>query len=198
MSNAVTRDMCQTKIYTSKDREAFEDEFDRLLGRLIRHSAKFDFNVGLQLNWMSEYYGFKLGDLLNPKKTPLQKRVAKLKSVCKKIYQPAGAVAMVEFADWFTKIDKARALRNDYAHGRWGIPGGHRGGPDTPSRDCELLLGFVPLHWNLSPETMPQEITMTLGEFEQQVEDAISLFVQYFDLEKKYLSYMRLGANGLG
>jgi len=190
--------MRQKMIYTGKDTEEFEDEFHRVLGRLIRKTAGFDFNVGLQLNWMSECYGFKLGDLLDPKKTPLQKRVAKLRSVCKKAYQPAGEVAMAEFADWFTKIDKARALRNDYVHGRWGVPGGRRGGADTPIKDCELLLGFVPLHWNLSPETMPQEITMTLGEFEQQVEDAISLFVQYFELQKKYLSYMRLGVDGLG
>lgn len=104
---------------------------------------------------------------------------------------------MAEFANWFAKIDKARALRNDYAHGRWGVPGGRRGGPDTPLRDCELLLGFVPLHWNLSPDTMPQEITMTLGEFEQQVEDAISLFGEYFDLYKKYSGFMRVGADGL-
>ena len=198
MSKTVAKKIRPAKIYTGKDSDAFEDEFHRLLGRLIRHSARFDFNVGLQLNWMSAYYGFKLGDLLNPKKTPMQKRVAKLKSVCKKVFQPAGAEAMAEFAEWFAKVDKARALRNDYVHGRWSVPGGHCGGPDTPFQDCELVLAFVPLHWNLSPETMPDEIKMTLGEFEQQVEDAISLFGQYFKLEKKYMRDMRLGTDGLG
>jgi hypothetical protein len=138
-----------------------------------------------------------LGDLLNPKKTPLQKRIAKLKSVCKQAFQPAGDTAIAEFSAWFAKADKARALRNDYVHGRWGIPGGHRGGSDTPFRDCELLLAFVPLHWNMSPDTTPEEIKLTMGEFNEQVEDAISLFREYFRLQKKYGDRMRLGANGL-
>jgi len=146
---------------------------------------------------MADYYNFKLGDLLDPKTTPLQKRIAKLKSISKKAFQPAGAKAISEFAEWFSKVDKARALRNDYVHGRWGVPGGHRGDPDTPFRDCELLLAFVPLHWNLSPGTMPIETKMTIGDFEQQVKDAVSLFSQYSDLSKKYLAFMRIGSEGL-
>ncbi len=187
-----------TRIMTGNDRREFESEFHSLLGRLVHHSAMFDFNIGLQLKWMSEYYGFKLGDLLNPKKAPLQKRLAKLKSVCRRAFQPAGGEAIAEFLAWFTEADKARALRNDYVHGRWGVPGGYRGGLSTPIGDCDLLLGFVPLHWNTTPDTMPPEITMTLDEFRQQVEDAISLFGQYSVLSEKHMKSMRLGANGLG
>lgn len=189
--------MIKQKIFTGKDQAAFEDEFHRLLGLLVRHSARLDFSVGLQLNWMSGYYGFEIGELLNPKASNLQKRIAKLRSVCKQAFQPAGPTAIAEFSKWFAKADKARALRNDYVHGRWGVPGSHRGGPDTPRQDCELLLTFVPLHWDLSPETMPKEIAITMGEFRQQVEDAISLFEDYFNLSQKYIDRMRLGAGGL-
>jgi hypothetical protein len=60
-----------------------------------------------------------------------------------------------------------------------------------------LLLAFVPLHWNMSPDTTPEEIKLTMGEFNEQVEDAISLFREYFRLQKKYGDRMRLGANRL-
>lgn len=183
--------------YTITDLIKFENEFHRLLGVLIRNTAHFDRYVGMQLYWMADYYKFELGDLLDPKKIPLQKRLAKLKSVSKKAYQPAGKAAIAEFNEWFAKIDKVRALRNDYVHGIWGVPGGHLGGPDTPRCDCELLLSFVPLHWNLSPDREQQETTFTLGEFADQVGDAIKLFGQYSKLSDKYLGYMRLGSDGL-
>lgn len=32
--------------------DPFSDEFHRLLGRLVHAIARFDFNVGLQLNWL--------------------------------------------------------------------------------------------------------------------------------------------------
>ncbi len=38
---------------------------------------------------------------------------------------------------------------------------------------------------------------MTIGDFEQQVKDAVSLFSQYSDLSKKYLAFMRIGNEGL-
>jgi len=34
----------------------FEDEFHRLLGRLVHTTARFDFNVDLQLNSFGIYY----------------------------------------------------------------------------------------------------------------------------------------------
>ena len=52
--------MARMKRFTAKDSEEFDDEFHRLLGYLVRHSARFDFYVGLQLNWMADYYNFKL------------------------------------------------------------------------------------------------------------------------------------------
>ena len=189
--------MLNKKVYTSKDRETFENEFYRLLGVLIHNTARFDRYIGLQLNWMADYYGFKRGELLDPRKTCMQKRIAKLKAVSKKAFQPAGAKAMAEFSEWFAKIDKVRALRNDYVHGIWGVPGGYLGGPDTPHCDCELWLAFVPLNWNLSPETVQEETKFTLGEFADQVDDAIKLFGQYSKLSDKYLKYMRLGCDGL-
>lgn len=87
------------KRYTVKDREFFEGEFHRLLGLLVRHAAHFDSYIGMQLHWLADYYKFNLGDLLDPKKTPMQKRITKLKSVAKKAFQPAGKKAIAEFSD---------------------------------------------------------------------------------------------------
>lgn len=178
------------KRYTVKDREFFESEFHRQLGLLVRHTAHFDSYIGMQLNWMAEYYKFDLIDLLDPKKAQLNSRLRKLRMVAKQAFEPAGKKAIAEFSDWFTQIEKVRALRNDYVHGRWGVPGKLRGDENTPMNEAELLLTFVPLNWNFTPDTVPEATELTLNEFAQQVGDAVELFGQYSRLSNKYLSFM--------
>lgn len=39
----------------STQEDPFSDEFHRLLGRLIHSIARFDFTVGLQLNWLGPH-----------------------------------------------------------------------------------------------------------------------------------------------
>ncbi|WP_407279195.1 hypothetical protein U5817_24675 [Aromatoleum evansii] len=189
--------MKRNKRYTIKDREFFESEFDRLLGVLVRHTAHFDSYIGMQLHWLADYYKFNLGDLLNPKKAPMQKRLIKLKSVAKRAFQPAGKQAVAEFNEWFIQIDKVRALRNDYVHGRWGVPGKLRGDENAPMSEAELILTFVPLSWSVSQDSVSVETELTLNEFAQQIDDAVKLFGQYSKLSEKYLPFMRLGTDGL-
>ena len=97
-------------------RDPFEDEFHRLLGRLVHAQARFDFNVGLSLNWMGPHYGREVTDLLDPINTLLGTRLRKLKALVLDAYEPAAKQALVDFKAWFEKADRARCLRNDYVN----------------------------------------------------------------------------------
>ncbi len=55
------------------------------------------------------------------------------------LFENAGETALAEFRQWFEAADAMKALRNDYVHGRWGVPG--------KLVDGQPLLAFVPLHW---------------------------------------------------
>jgi hypothetical protein len=61
-------------------REAeFENEFHRLLGRLVHATARFDVNIGHQLNWLGIYYQVDVKELLNPCRTQLKQRLIALR-----------------------------------------------------------------------------------------------------------------------
>jgi len=171
--------------------DPFKDEFHRLLGRLVHAQAMFDFNVGLQLNWMGPHCHEDVADLLNPVKTQLGTRLKKLKKLVLDVYEPAGEQAIAEFKAWFKKSDEARALRNDYVHGRWGVPGGYNFKPPGRIVDAEPLLAFVRLHWDTSPERPDDSIKMTLGEFAAQVTAVETLYAEYWRLTEKYLEYAK-------
>ncbi len=177
--------------------ETFRVEFHRLLGRLVHQTAQFDFNIGLQLNSFSIYYQLDLGDLLDPIKSQLGQRLKKLQQVTMKAYERAGEQALAEFSEWFDQANDLRALRNDYVHGRWGVPGNYKFIPPGRLLDAEPLLTFVPLNWDMSPDQPDKAITMTLHEFSQQVEAAEMLFANHRRLRKKYEQFTKLGSEGL-
>lgn len=173
--------------FPSKARpDAFRDEFHRLLGQLVHAIARFDFTVGLQLNWLGPYCQQDVAELLSPRQARLGERLKKLKALIMDVYEPAGPKALAEFTEWFTRADQARVLRNDYAHGRWGVPGKHKLTPSGRMIDAEPLLAFMPLHWDLTPDRADDSIYMTLEEFASQVSDAESLFDAYWKLCKRY------------
>jgi len=60
------------------------------------------------------------------------------------VYKPAGSKALAEFSAWFDNAHQARALRDDYAHGRWGVPGKYHFKPPRRLIDAEPLLVVVP------------------------------------------------------
>jgi len=163
--------------------DPFEDAFHRLLGRLVHAHARFDFNIGLQLNWMGSYCQQDATELLNPLKVQLGNRLKKLKQLILEIYEPAGAEALVAFKAWFKRADEARALRNDYVHGRWGMPG--------RTIDAEPLLAFIPLHWDMSPDRPDDSISMSIEEFASQVAAVEELFADYWRLTEKYKQYAK-------
>jgi len=171
--------------------DPFKDEFHRLLGRLVHTQAMFDFNVGLQLNWMGPYCQQDVADLLNPVKAQLGTRIKSLKKLVLDVYEPAGETAIAEFNAWFKKADEARGLRNDYVHGRWGVPGGYNFKPPGRIVDAEPLLAFVRLHWDMSPERPDDSIKMTLAEFAAQVAAVETLYAEYWGLTEKYRQYAK-------
>jgi len=65
----------------SQQRDPFEDEFHRLLGRLVHAHARFDFNLGLQLKWLGPYCQVDLGGLLDPQTSRLGERLKKLRQL---------------------------------------------------------------------------------------------------------------------
>lgn len=166
--------------------DPFRDEFHRLLGRLIHAIARFDFTVGLQLNWLGPYCQQDVSGLLGARQARLGERLKKLEVLIMDVYEPAGAQALAEFSTWFERADQARVLRNDYAHGRWGVPGKLKVKPPGRMIDAEPMLAFIPLHWDMTPDRADDSIYMTLEEFAAQVDDAESLFDAYWRLCKRY------------
>lgn len=166
-------------------RDPFLEEFHRNLGRLVHATASFDFHIGLQLNWMGPMLGIDVTEDLDPKGTNLRQRLKRLKTLTLKAFAAAGDDAVRELGNWFERADKARAIRNDYVHGRWGVPASFE--MDAEGRiDGEPLLGFVPLNWDFTPGQPDQTIRMKMQDFARQVDAAERLMTDYTRLTDKY------------
>lgn len=165
--------------------DPFLEEFHRNLGRLVHATASFDFNIGLQLNWMGPMLDVEVTEDLDPTRTHLRQRLKRLKSLTLKAFAAAGDDAVRELRNWFERADRARAIRNDYVHGRWGVPSGFE--MDAEGRiDGEPLLGFLPLNWDLTPGQPDRTIRMKMQDFARQVDAAERLLTEYIRLTDKY------------
>jgi hypothetical protein len=173
------------------DPEAFNRDFHYLLGRLVHAHARFDFNVGLQLNWMGPMYGVEASEVLSPYKGTFKARLDLFKRIVLDVYQPAGVAFVTEFRTWFDRAEKCRVLRNDYAHGRWGVPGKFNFKKGGRMIDAEPLLVFVPLDWNMEPDREDRSITLTMQEFKEQVEEAEAVFSDYSKLTKRFEKFAK-------
>lgn len=171
--------------------DAFVDEFRRQLGRLVHAHAGFDFNVGLQLNWLGLHCQVDVSELLDPRRSQLGLRLKTLKRLVLDVFGPAGEIAAAEFTAWFDRADQCRAVRNDYVHGRWGVPGKYDFKGEGRMVDAEPLLTFIPLHWDMEPDRADDSVSMTLGEFSSQVDTVERLFGDYFRLTKKHQEFAK-------
>ena len=168
----------------------FENEFHRLLGQLVHSHARFDFTLGLQLKWLGPHCAVDIATHLDPRRTPFIKRLHRLRKVVVIAFAPGGVEVLAEFKAWFKRAECATALRNTYAHGRWGVPGRHRFTESTRIADATPLLCFVPLGWDMSPHSADTTIELTLDEFAEQVREAEALFSQYYAICDKYIHYV--------
>ena len=167
----------------------FEDQFNVHLGRLVHATARFDHFIGLQLNWLGLYLAVDVSKYLEPTKVTLATRLERLQLLVKDAFQAAGPAAMAELDGWFASAASARALRNNYVHGRWGLPGklaeSPDGGPRVP------LLAFIKLDWDMTPNQPDKSEYLTIDEFRKQVEDAVAVYNAFFALSEKYLAFVQ-------
>ena len=162
--------------------DPFNDEFHRLLGRLVHAHARFDFNMGLQLRWLGPHNDVPVDHLLDVR-VPFSHRLRALRPLVLATFSPAGPKAKTEFEALFHRADETKALRNDYVHGRWGVPGRRV--------DGRPLLLFVPLHWNTEPSRPDDSIELSIEEFAEQVRDVEALADDYHRLTKRYLAFAK-------
>jgi hypothetical protein len=162
--------------------DPFSDRFHLLLGRLVHAHASFDFNMGLQLRWLGEYNGVPVGHLLDVR-VPFGHRLKALRPLALHTFEPAGDKAVQELGRLFDQADGLKALRNDYVHGRWGVPGRMVGG--------EPRISFVRLNWNMEPDRPDESVVLTLAQFEEQVREVEALARDYYQLTKKYERFAR-------
>ena len=131
-------------------------------------------------------YGVEVGEVLNPYKVTFKVRLDFFKRLVLDVYQPAGSAFVIEFRAWFDRAEKCRVLRNDYAHGRWGVPGKFNSKEGGRMIDAEPLLVFVPLDWNMEPDKADRSMDLTMQEFKEQVEEAEAVFSDYSKLAKRF------------
>ncbi|MDL5031266.1 hypothetical protein QRD43_05035 [Pelomonas sp. APW6] len=167
--------------------DEIEDEMHRLLGRLIHGIARFDFIVGLQLRWIGVRLGVDTTKSLNVQKYRLADRLKCLQLHIEPLLSKQSPNALCEFQAWFDRAERARALRNDYAHGRWAAPGKYVESPQGPEHPRVPLLAFIPLDWDMSSGRPDTSRYMSLDELAEQVSDAADLFRSFKALSDKYL-----------
>jgi hypothetical protein len=168
----------------------FENEFHRLLGQLVHSHARFDFTLGLQLRWLGPHCAVAISEFLEPRSRTFIERLRRLRKVVLIAFAPGGDEVLDIFKAWFKRAECANALRNSYAHSRWGVPGRHRFTESTTIADATPLLCFVPLGWDMSADRADTTIELTLDEFAEQVRDAEALLAEYFEIFEKYVAYV--------
>lgn len=169
----------------------FEDEFHKHLGRLVHETARFDFFLGLQLMWLGARCGVDVSEFLDPVKVTLSVRLRSLRRLVKQAFSSGGTGVLNEFEAWFARADAARALRNGYAHGRWGTPGRLAENPLGPEHPRVPMLAFVALDWDMSPDQRDRSVYMTMDEFREQVADVVAVFYQFFQLSERHMKHVR-------
>jgi hypothetical protein len=138
-------------MYSEEIRAAFR----LALGRLVHAHAEFDFNIGLQLNWLGHDNNQNVSKFLVGKR-PFDWRLEKAEELVFKQYSSAPTASLAELREWFSAARKMKDLRNDYAHARWSLPGYVEG--DDPE------FRMTPLNWNMDPDQKDASVPIKLSE----------------------------------
>ena len=153
---------------------ADEDRLHLLLGRLVHAFGRLDFCIGLQLKWLGPYRGIKVDHLLDAK-LPFKHRLDALKPLVLEMYAHTDQAAYDLYQTWFERVENAKAIRNDYAHGRWG--------GFTPVREG---FEFVALTWEMDPMKQTPAVHMTFNDLERNVAEVERLFGEYTSFETEF------------
>jgi hypothetical protein len=153
---------------------ADEDRLHLLLGRLVHAFGRLDFYIGLQLKWLGPYRGVKVDHLLDAK-LPFKHRLDALKPLVIEMYAHTDQAAHDLYQTWFERVKNAKAIRNDYAHGRWG--------GFTPVKEG---FEFVALSWEMDPLKQTAAVHMTFDDLERSVAEVERLFGEYMSFEKRF------------
>jgi hypothetical protein len=159
------------------DHEDIRDRFHLELGRMVHAHSLFDFNIGIALDSMGQHIGEDHSNLLVGT-IPLANRLKALKPVMLTMYEAAGEEALAEIERWFAKACDLKAIRNDYVHARWGIPGS--------SDSDDPVLTMLPMTWNFSSDQAAASSKVALSALSKQRADIEELSGQFFKLQKKY------------
>ena len=157
------------------------DAFHLRLGRLTHASAELDVNIGLALNWLGQHNSIDVSKLLNPKKAQMCQRLEKLEELIVQIYDHTKPEVAADFGAWFRRTEKARALRNDYVHARWGMAG--------KLRDEEPYVFFLALNWDMSADQPDRSIKLTLKEFDLQIDEVSKLGGDFMKLKDRHAKH---------
>jgi hypothetical protein len=157
------------------------DAFHLRLGRLTHASAQLDFNIGLSLGWLGPHNNNDVSKWLEPKKSQLGQRIEKLEELIKKTYDQAQPQLTSDFDAWFRRSEKARALRNDFIHARWGLPGELNGE--------EPYVFFLALNWDMSLDRPDRSIRLTLNEFDRQIAEVNKLAGDFVKLHHRHAKH---------
>ena len=98
-----------------------------------------------------------------------------------KTYQPAGHIALAEFEAWFTKACELKAIRNDYVHARWCIPG--------HSESDDPILKMLPMNWNFTPGRQDEPVDVTLSSLAEQAVAIEKLSAEFGTLLEKFAAH---------
>lgn len=171
----------------------FDSAFHLLLGRLVHAIARLDFNVGLQLRYWAHEEDSRIPALLKPGTPKLHDRLKILEELVAAAWSATHDEGQKELSGWFERAHKARGFRNEYAHGRWGVPGKYSFTESGRLCDATPLLVFVPLDWDMSENRKDNTIELTLDEFAAQAEEAEQLSGQFWDVVTKYGEHLYPG-----
>jgi hypothetical protein len=160
------------------------DQFHLRLGRIAHTSAQLDFNIGLALSWLGSYCGVDTSEYLNVKSHQLASRIAKLEEIVKIAFKNAPPEVFNDFNSWFDKARNVKSLRNNYMHARWGI---------NPIRDdSEPYVKFTPLNWNMNPDQVLPETTLTFRELDLQIDEFKDVAFSFHTIFQKHSTHVQI------
>ena len=108
-----------TGIEIEQARQGLEQASATTLGRMIFEFSRLDMNLGLMLSWAHE--GSQLEKLTKKVSSyTFHKKLEFLAELTQSKYQ-GNQEAMDAHAKWLAEAHEARADRNDFIHGSWGV-----------------------------------------------------------------------------